>query len=126
MCVTDKEQIQAAIDGFIASYNAGDIAGVMACYDADVIKLRQGAPPESRDETAARVSQVMAAYTGRLEVRNDEFLVSGELAVVRGELRIELTPRRGGEQQFLQRRFLEVWRKTSGQWRVFRTMDNSV
>jgi uncharacterized protein (TIGR02246 family) len=125
MCVTDKEQIQAAIEGFIAAYNAGDIAGVVDCYAPDLIKLRQGAPAESRDETAARVSQVMATYAGRLEVRNDEFLVSGDLAVVRGELRIELTPRRGGEKQLLQRRFLEIWRKAGGRWRVFRTMDNS-
>jgi ketosteroid isomerase-like protein len=123
--MTDKQQIEAAIGRFIAAYNAGDAAALVSCYDAELVKLRQGAPPESRDETAARISNVMAGYAGRLEVKNDEFLISGDLAVVRGELRIELTPRAGGPGQSLQRRFLEVWRRKNGQWLVFRTMDNS-
>jgi ketosteroid isomerase-like protein len=123
--MTDRQQIEAAIARFIAAYNAGDAATLINCYDADLVKLRQGAPPESRDEAAARISNVMAAYAGRLEVRNDEFLIAGDLAVVRGQLRIELTPRAGGSGQVLQRRFLEVWRKKNGEWLVFRTMDNT-
>jgi len=125
LSMTDRQQIEAAIARFIAAYNAGDAAGLASCYDPDLIKLRQGAPPESRDETAARIAKVMEGYTGRLEVRNDEFLISGDLAVVRGELRLELTPRAGGDTQALQRRFLEVWRKKNGRWLVFRTMDNA-
>jgi ketosteroid isomerase-like protein len=59
-------------------------------------------------------------------VRNDEMLISGDLAVVRGELWVELTPKSGdGPVERLQRRFLEVWRKADGNWRVIRTMDNS-
>jgi ketosteroid isomerase-like protein len=123
--MTDRQQIEAAIGRFIAAYNAGDATALVNCYDAELVKLRQGAPPESRQETAARVSKVMANYAGRLEVRNDEFLISGDLAVVRGELKIELTPRAGGSAQILRRRFLEVWRKKNGEWLVFRTMDNS-
>jgi ketosteroid isomerase-like protein len=123
--MTDKEQIEAAIGRFIAAYNASDIAALMGCYDDTLIKLRQGAPPESRLEAEQRISQVMARYEGHLEVRNDEILVSGDLAVVRGELRIELLSRTAGDKQFLQRRFLEIWRKTDGEWRVIRTMDNS-
>ena len=123
--MTDRQQIEAAIGRFIAAYNAGDAAALVDCYDPELGKLRQGAAPESRQETAARISKVMADHAGRLEVANDEFLISGDLAVVRGGLRIELTPRAGGPPQVLRRRFLEVWRKKNGEWRVFRTMDNS-
>jgi ketosteroid isomerase-like protein len=122
---TDRQQIEAAIARFIAAYNAGDVAALVSCYDAELVKLRQGAPPESREETTRRVAKVMADYAGRLEVRNDEFLISGDLAVVRGELRLDLMPKAGGPRQCLQRRFLEVWRKRNGEWLVFRTMDNS-
>jgi ketosteroid isomerase-like protein len=123
--MTDTEQIEKEIRRFIAAYNASDVAGVVRCYDGALIKLRQGAPAESRDEAERRISQVMDRYTGHLEVRNDEILLSGDLAVVRGELRIELTPRGAGDRQSLRRRFLEVWRKTNGEWRVHRTMDNT-
>ncbi len=123
--MTDKEQIEASIGRFIAAYNASDVAALMRCYDDTLIKWRQGAPPESRLEAEQRISQVMARYEGHLEVRNDEILVSGDLAVVRGELRIELISRAAGDKQCLQRRFLEIWRKTGGEWRVIRTMDNS-
>jgi ketosteroid isomerase-like protein len=123
--MTDVQLIQAAIDRFIAAYNAGDLAGILGCYDSGLIKLRQGAPAESREQTERRLSQSMADYRGQLQVRNDEFLVSGNLAVVRGELRLELSPRAGGESVSLQRRFLEIWRKTDGEWLVYRTMDNS-
>lgn len=124
--MTDKEQIEAAIATFIDAYNAGDVHGLMACYDPSLIKLRQGAAAESRDETESRLRQVVARFSGRLRVRNDELLISGDLAVVRGELWVELTPRSGdGPVERLQRRFLEVWRKADSTWRVVRTMDNS-
>ena len=64
---------------------------------SDSSKLRHGAPAENRDETEKRIAGVMRAFAGRLTVVNDEIVVSGDLAFVRGSLNITLTPRVGGE-----------------------------
>ena len=43
-----------------------------------------------------------------------------------GRLAITLVPRDGsGPSQSIERRYLEVWRKDAGRWRVVRTMDNA-
>jgi ketosteroid isomerase-like protein len=121
----DRDRIAAAIDAFIAAYNAGDVAKVVACYAEDLIKERQGAASETKAETAGRIEQVFRDFDGRLSVSNDEIVTSGDLAYARGMLRLTLTPRAGGAPRVLERRFLEIWRKRGGNWLVVRTMDNS-
>ena len=90
-----------------------------------MIKDRQGAAAESKSETAKRVAAVFRDYTTDLDVRNDEIVASGDLAYVRGVLRVTLTPRAGGPPQSFERRFLEIWRRSGGRWLVARTMDNT-
>ena len=41
------------------------------------------------------------------------------------EEKITLTPKADGEPQTIERRYLEIWRKEDGRWRVARTMDNT-
>ena len=123
--MTDADQIRAAITGLIAAYNAGDVDAVITYYADDLVKVRAGAARETRDETARRIKDVLARFTGHLEVHNDEIAVSGDMAFTRGSLAITLVPRAGGPTQTLERRYLEIWRKRSGRWVVVRTMDNS-
>ena len=121
----DRDRIAAAIDAFIAAYNAGDVAKVLAYYADDLIKERQDAAAETKKETARRIEQVFRDFEGRLSVSNDEIVTSGDLAYARGTLRLTLTPRAGGAPRVLERRFLEIWRKREGDWLVVRTMDNT-
>jgi uncharacterized protein (TIGR02246 family) len=122
--MTVEEEIKRVIDEFIKAYNSGDIDAVLACYGDDLVKLRQGAPPETKAEVARRVANVFNKFHSRVDVRNDEILVAGELAFTRGSFRVSLTPRAGGEAQTIDRRYLEVWGKENGRWSVIRTMDN--
>ena len=122
--MTVKEEIKRSIDEFVNAYNSGDIDAVLACYGDDLIKLRQGAPPETKPEVARRVAEVFTKFHSRVDVSNDEILVSGELAFTRGSFRVTLTPKAGGETQTIDRRYLELWRKENGRWLVVRTMDN--
>jgi ketosteroid isomerase-like protein len=123
--MTDREEIEAAINSFIASYNSGDLNAVLDSYDDSLIKLRQGATPETKSELARRLAQVFESFRTRVEVLNQEIEVGGDLAFARGRFRVTLTPRAGGEGRELQRRYLEIWRKRAGRWRVARTMDNT-
>jgi ketosteroid isomerase-like protein len=123
--LTVEEEIRRAIDEFINAYNSGDIQAVLATYGDDLIKLRQGAPPETKPEVARRVAEVFNKFHSRVDVSNEEILVAGELAFTRGSFRVTLTPKAGGgETQTIDRRYLELWRKENGRWLVVRTMDN--
>ena len=121
----DEGQITLAIAEFVEAYNAGDAERVASYYADDLVKLRAGAPAEAKVDTVRRVKGVLAVFKGHLEVHNDEITVSGDMAVTRGRLRITLTPRAGGASQTMEGRYLEVWRKDAGRWRVIRTMDNA-
>ncbi len=121
----DKAAIEAAIREFIEAYNRGDLAGVLQCYGNDLIKLRQGAPAETKPETARRIAEAFERNACRVEVVTDEVRTSGDLAIVRGNFRVSLVPKAGGEAQRMERRYLEIWRKEGGRWLVVRTMDNS-
>lgn len=122
--MTDHEAIHQAIESFATSYNAGDLSALLAYYDDDLIKLRQGAPAESKAETERRVREVFARFDTRVEVENLDIEVSGDMAYTRGVYVVTLRPREGGETRKMVRRYLEVWRKRAGRWRVARTMDN--
>jgi ketosteroid isomerase-like protein len=123
--MSGRDEVQAAIDGFIVAYNSGDLTGVLDSYDDSLIKLRQGATPETKSEMARRLARVFESFRTRVEILNQEIEVSGDLAFSRGRFRVTLTPRAGGERRELQRRYLEIWRRRGGRWRVARTMDNT-
>jgi adenylate kinase family enzyme/ketosteroid isomerase-like protein len=123
--VTDEATIKSAISGFINAYNNGDIEGVLACYADDLIKVRNGAPPETKLETGKRVAAVFEKFHSRVDVVIDEIQVSGNLAYTRGSFRVTLSPKAGGDPQVVERRYLEIWHKDRGRWLVARTMDNA-
>ena len=123
--MSDQKAIESAIVEFVEAYNAGDLARVLAYYADDLIKIRQGAPPETKSETAQRVAAVFAKFHSRVEVVTDEIRTSGDIAYTRGSFRVTLTPKAGGESQIIERRYLEIWRKEQGRWLVARTMDNT-
>lgn len=122
--MTIEEEITRAIDEFVNAYNNGDIDAVLACYGDDLVKLRQGAPPETKPEVARRAAGVFDKFHTRVDVSNDEILIAGALAFTRGSFRVTLTPKADGETQTIDRRYLELWRKENGRWLVVRTMDN--
>jgi uncharacterized protein (TIGR02246 family) len=123
--MSDREAILQAIQSFAASYNSGDLAGLLSYYADDLVKLRQGAPADSKVETERRLKDVFARFATRVDVENLETEVAGEMAFTRGTFVVTLAPRDGGETQRIGRRYLEVWRKREGRWCVARTMDNS-
>lgn len=125
MVLGDREAILAAIRGFVGAYNGGDLKALLDYYDDDLVKVRQGAAPESKQETIRRLREVFDHFDTSVEVSNTEVVVSGDIAFTRGAFRVTLTPRDGGERQELSRRYLEIWRKRRGAWRVARTMDNA-
>jgi ketosteroid isomerase-like protein len=61
--ISQRHAIEAAITRFILAYNSGNLAGVLACYGEDLVKVRQGATPETKPETAKRLEEVSNGLT---------------------------------------------------------------
>jgi len=120
-----RAAIAEQIARFIGAFERGDSETLLSIYSDELLKFRQGAPDEPKAETARRLRGVFQNFDGHLEVENVETLVSGDLAVARGSFIVTLTPKAGGRSQILRRRYLEIWRRQGGLWRVVRTMDNS-
>jgi ketosteroid isomerase-like protein len=106
--VNDRALIEEAIADFIAAYNRGDVTAVLDCYSDDLVKLRQGADAETKQQTSARLADTLRENVGRLAVQNDEIVVSGDIAFTRGILRIVLTRKGPGEEQRFERRLVEL------------------
>ena len=126
----ELRQIEAAIDAFVSSYNAGDIDALMEVYDADFVDISLGtetiAGNTAIESTRLRLQETFARYQGHLKVQTQEIRVEGNMAYDRGILVVTLTPRDGGERITIRRRFLEIWvKKKEGFWRVARAMDNN-
>lgn len=122
--MSDQQAIEAAISEFVKAYNAGDLDKVQGYYGDDLIKIRNGAPAETKSDTAQRIAAVFAKFHSRVDVVTDEIRTSGDMAYTRGSFRVTLTPKTGDEAQVIERRYLEIWRKEHGRWLVVRTMDN--
>jgi ketosteroid isomerase-like protein len=113
------------IAGFIDAYNSGDVARLLSFYPNDLIKLKQGAPPETKEAVATRLNSVFATHRGHLTVQNEEIMVGGGIAFTQGTFEVRLEPQNGGLAQSVTRRYVELWRKEGEEWRVARAMDNS-
>jgi ketosteroid isomerase-like protein len=121
----DRAAILQAIEAFANAYAAGDVDVLETYYADDLVKLRQGAPPESRAQVAARIRDAFARARGRVEVDNQELEVEGDMAYTRGTFTVTLTPLDGTSQaQQFTRRYLEIWRRRDGRWQVCRAIDN--
>ncbi len=122
----DSDAIRSAVDQFIAAYNRSDVDALLSIYADDLVKLRHRAEPESKRETEERLRSFFETNRGHLSVQNDELIVSGDVAFTRGSLIIVTQARSGGEPQTIRRRFVELWRKEGGRWKVARTMDAEI
>ena len=122
--MNDQKAIESAISEFVEAYNAGDITRVLAYYADDLIKLRNGAPLETKADIARRVGAVFEEFHSRVDVSNDEIQIAGDFAFTRGTFSVRLTPKAGGESQTTERRYLEVWQKRGERWLAIRAMDN--
>jgi ketosteroid isomerase-like protein len=63
-------------------------------------------------------------YDRHLEISADEIKVSGDMAFERGLVKVVLKPKSGGEAVTEEHRFLDVWQRRNGQWKIVQAMTN--
>ena len=117
---TDEQAIRAAVQTWMQASADGDLAGVLALLDQDVVFLGPGRPPMRKAEFEA-ASKGMAGKV-RIDGTSDiqEITVSGDWAWVWTQLTIAMTPT-GGTPVLRGGPGLSIWRKKAdGGWVIFR------
>jgi ketosteroid isomerase-like protein len=79
---------------------------------------------EVLDDWRSSAESAFAKYDRHLEISTDEIKVSGEMAFERGLVKGVLKPKSGGEAVTEEHRFLDVWQRRNGQWKIVQAMSN--
>ena len=114
--------IEAANDVFMATFNRGDAAGLAALYTED----GQLMPPNAGFMTGREAVQGFWQAVMDMGVEKAA-IITGEVEGF-GDTAIEVSRFRlfgGGEQELEQGKFIVIWKKVDGQWRLHRDIFNS-
>jgi len=126
----DREMIERRIHDLVSAYNRGDIDAVMSVFAADLVDMSAGEATlrgaQAHRQTSDRLRDTFTKFKGHLTVTSEEIEVAGDWAFDWGTLQVRLDPLEGGQPKIIERRFLEIWRRSkTGGWQVVRGMENS-
>lgn len=114
---SDEERIRARLSKWVEQFNSGDYLGAATIWAPDLIGVIPGHPDDTwdREQLGARNARPGPI---KFELKIDEILVDGDLAVVRDTWR-----QLGGPKVEVFRSF-EVWRRQAGgEWKISRWID---
>lgn len=124
----DAAAIARTIEEFKDAYNRGDLQPAMAIFGDDLVYMGAGRPTlagkAALDAWRASLQDTFARYDRVLDIVSEDIKVSGNLGLERGYVNVVLTPKSGGETITDRHRFLDVWEKSNGRWRLVMAMNN--
>lgn len=124
----DAAVISKIIQEYAAAYNEGDLQRFMEIFSDDFVSMEYGRPTrkgkEALDDWRSFAQLAFAKYDRHLEISTDEIKVSGDMAFERGLVKVVLKPKSGGEAVTEEHRFLDVWQRRNGQWKIVQAMTN--
>ena len=114
----DVAALEKRIDQWLDGYNKADVAQMMDVFSEDFTDEEQDAPPADKAQVTQAFTGLFARFDTRIQGVTDEIRVSGDLAYDRGHYLTTFTPKAGGTTFTRAGRFLEVWKREGGVWRV--------
>jgi ketosteroid isomerase-like protein len=122
----DAARIKAGTESWVKSFNAGNAGAVVALYAEDAVLMPPGAQP-ARGPAAikeALAREIAEAKKGKVTFAigtNDEVNVSGDMAWHSGGYFVMDKAGKPVDSG----KFLEVWERKNGKWRIARDIWNS-
>ena len=111
---------QAAADGWLGSFNGGDVAGLVLMYSADAEILPPDEPVIAGPEAIEAFWQAYGPGQVRIELGEVDSRRIGEFwfreGAYKAQFRDEGDPRVG--------KFIELWKQENGNWLMYRQMWN--
>ncbi len=118
---TAKAEIEAANQEFMALFAAGDSVGLANYYTVDAKLMNAGAPAVSgRKNIQSAMSGIIQSGITKADLRLNEVWGTGDLLVEEGELSLF-----AGDAEVAQEKYIVVWKKEDGKWKLFRDIFNS-
>ena len=122
---TDVGHLRTMAAGFAATFNAGDLDGLMRFYGDTYVDVNLRQPVQSFEERRAYFSRVLQRGL-RIDVHPDEILIDGAMALVRGRIAVRTVSGEDGP-SVSELRYLEVARKgADGSWKAIWGMDGPI
>ena len=128
---TDAAEVAAAIDAVWREYEASQIAGDpdrwIALWAEDGVQLPPGSPPvvgkaaiDARDRSDLEVNEY-----SQFVITNREVEVNGDLAFARGDFRVTVAPKSGGDPMDFEGKYMTIFRQQpDGSWKIYRDIFN--
>jgi ketosteroid isomerase-like protein len=116
--------LQKRIAQWLEGYNRADVKQMVDVFSADFTdESNDVVPSANKAQVTQAFTSLFARYDARIVGVTDEIRVSGDMAYDRGHYTQTFTSKAGGTTITQTGRFLEVWRREDGVWRVQRLMD---
>ncbi|MHC4975830.1 MAG: YybH family protein [Planctomycetota bacterium] len=111
--------VKNVTERFESGWNNEDLDLLRSTFTDPHVDVNANPQTESLESKLSKIGQMFDVIDSSLEVTSDEVLVSGDLAVQRGEFTLRYTPPGGGEEVEITRRYVEVLeRQADGVWKV--------
>ncbi len=123
----DKEVITAMSKARAQAFTEGDAAGIAVHFTADAYLMAPDKPIyQGRDAVESYYQSIFDEYRTELESYYEEVEVSGELAYGRGEAKVTLFPKAGGDSLVSTAKYLNILKKQAdGTWKTTHDVWNS-
>jgi ketosteroid isomerase-like protein len=121
-------EIEAAKTEFRDAYSAADIPRLLNLLSDDFVDMSEGQASAfgsgARQTLQASLSQLFAAYEVKLEPVVIGVRGFGDWAFDYGWHKYTLSPKNGGTSVVKRQRYLEIWQKKAGTWKLAIFMDS--
>ncbi|HEY1773755.1 MAG TPA: nuclear transport factor 2 family protein [Gammaproteobacteria bacterium] len=116
--------LEKRIAQWLDGYNRADVKQMMDVFSADFTdESNDVVPTANKAQVTQAFTSLFAKYDARIVSITDEIRVSGDMAFDRGHYIQTFTSKTGGTTITQTGRFLEVWKREDGVWRVQHVMD---
>ena len=118
---TAKAEIEAANQGFMTAFAAGDSVGLASLYTQDGKIMMNGSPAISgRSDIQSVMSAIINSGITGVDLRTIDVWGTENLITEEGELSLF-----AGDTEVDQGKYIVLWKKEGGKWYLFRDIFNS-
>jgi uncharacterized protein (TIGR02246 family) len=123
----DAAAIQALVDEWTVAFNAGDVAGLVALYTDDAVRMPPNAPAYTgREAIEEAFSGLFEQFSGELTWPTEEIVVADGWAFHRGTYTARLAPVAGDDVIEESGKVIVIFQQQpNGSWKVAREIWNS-
>jgi ketosteroid isomerase-like protein len=91
----------------------------------DIVAMPPNRPSKIGDADRQWIRDFLAAYTVEVQYKSDEIVIAGDWAFDRGTATETMTPKAGGPAATESAKYLWVYQRLNGEWKLARLIWNS-